>query len=230
MDCVFKAWGYVPKHRLCRKCEPLEGIFRSLGYDKKEKSKAISRIFKAYTMIKADDVLRDETSGVKKATAKLVKKLSRLSATEELKLMVDKADRIVRDLEASSVDAEEYVSEISVIGGKVFQTSTGDAEAYNIGQTLSAATTIHDMTTDLERDRRKGRFNPLKDVPPERLRSTITDLLTLFMGDPLLPYGGPQTSVFSQQVSVVSGDFWGTCIGVCTGICSALALYECCCR
>ena len=229
MDCIFKAWGYVPRHRLCTKCEPLDDIFRSLGYDKKEASKAIGRIFKAYTMIKADDVLRDETSGVKKATAKLVRKLSRLRAAPELKMVVDKADRTIRDLEASSIDAEEYLSGISVIGGQVFQTSAGDKKAFPIGQAISAATTIHDMTKDLEKDKRKGLFSPLKDVPPERLHSTTADLLASLMAEPLLPKVS-QTRVFSPQVATASAGCWETCIGVCTGICSALALYECCCR
>lgn len=230
MDCVFKAWGYVPRHRLCMKCQPLIDIFSSLGYDKKETSQAISRIFKAYTMMRADDVLRDETSGVKKATAKLVKKLSRLRTPREIKLVVEKADRTIRDMEASQIDAKEYVRRISAIGGQVFQTSARDKRAFLIGKALSAATTIHDMNKDLEGDRRKGVFNPLKNVPAERIGAITADLLTSLGGGKLLLGGGLRTRAFSPQVLLASATCWETCIGVCAGVCSALALYHCCCE
>lgn len=230
MDCVFKAWGYVPRHRLCTKCQPLMDVFSSLGYDKKETSKVISRIFKAYTMMTADDVLRDETSGVKKVTAKLLKKLSKLRTPEELKLVVEKADRTIRDMEASQIDAKEYVRQISAIGGQVFEASANDERAFPIGTTLSAATTIHDMNKDLEEDKRKGVFNPLKNVPADKISAVTADLLTSLGGDKLLLGGGPQTRAFSPQVALATSTCWQTCIGVCAGVCSALALYHCCCE
>lgn len=230
MDCIFKVWGYVPKHRFCTKCEPLENIFKSLGYDNKKASKAIDRIFRAYTVIKADDVLRDEKSMVKRAAAKLIKKLCSLKATEELGRMIGKADETIRDLEASQADAEEYVRQISFIGGEVFQTSVGDEQAFSIGRTLSAATTIHDMTKDLKEDERKGLFNPLRYAPLEKTTITTANLQTAFFGSKPLLEGGLQTRAFSPQVVLASGGFWETCFGVCAGICSAIALYRCCCE
>ncbi len=229
MDCVFKAWGYMPKHRFCTKCQPLLDIFSSLGYDKKKTSKAIGHIFKAYTMIKADDVLRDETSGVKKTAAKLVKKLSEFRTPEELKLVVEKADTTIRDLESSQIDAKEYVRRISTIGGQIFEASAEDEKAFPIGRTLSAVTTIHDMNRDLEEDKRKGVFNPLRNVPAEKISALTEDLLTHFLGSPPLLRGGARTRAFSPEVTLVGGGFWETCFGVCAGICSALALYRCCC-
>ena len=230
MDCIFKAWGYVPKHRFCTKCEPLENILKSLGHDDKKTSKAIDRIFRAYTIMKADDVLRDEKSMLKKAAAKLVKKLCGLKATEELRRMIGKADRTIRDLEASQADAEEYVRKISFIGGEVFQMSVGDEHAFPIGRTLSAVTTIHDMAKDLEEDERKGLFNPLRYVPLEKITITAANLQAAFFGSKPLLEGGLQTRAFSPQVVLASGGFWETCFGVCAGICSAIALYRCCCE
>ena len=190
MDCVFKAWGYVPKHRFCTKCEPLELIFKSLGYDMRKRTKAVDLIFRAYTMVKADDVLRDEKNGLKTATAKLVKKLCRLRVTDELGKLVEKADRTIRDLESSPADAEEYVRQVSTIGGQLFQTSADDPKAFLIGQTLSAATTVHDMIKDLEGDKQKRLFNPLKNLPKKKIDALTADLLSSRLGDtPLLPRG-----------------------------------------
>jgi len=220
----------MPKHRFCTKCEPLESIFRSLGYDDRKTSKAIDRVFRAYTMMKADDVLRDEKSRVKRAATKLIKKLCSLKATEELRRMIGKADRTIRDLEASQVDAEEYVRRISFIGGELFQTSVGDEQAFSIGRTLSAATTIHDMAKDLKEDERKGVFNPLRYVPLEKTTTITANLQTALFGNKPLSRGGPQSRAFSPQVVLASGGFWETCFGVCAGICSAIALYRCCCE
>lgn len=230
LECIFKVWGYVPKHKFCASCEPLEHAFRSLGYDKKKTSKAVNHIFKAYAMMNADDVLRDEESRAKRAAAALVKKICSLSVTEKLKRVIEKADRTIRDLEASPVDAEEYVRRVSTIGGRIFQTSTGDEKAFLIGRILSAATTIHDMTKDLERDKQKGLFNPLGNVSQDKTGAITADLKTSLFGDKALLRGSPQTRVFNPQSVLASEGFWETCLGVCTAICSALALYECCCR
>ena len=235
MDCIFKVWGYVPKHRFCTHCQPLENILKPAKHDRKKRSEAINLILRTYTALKADDVLRDEKSGIRRAFAWLIKRFCSLRLPDELNRIVEKADRTIRDLESPEIHEEEYIEHISEIGGEVFEASLGDRAAFSIGETLSAAITIHDMIKDLREDRERSCFNPLRAASYDKIAARMSELSsTIQTAFPqirpptaqnelriLNPHAGLMAQGCSESINV--------CIGVCLGICSALALYRCCC-
>jgi len=235
LDCIFKVWGYVPKHRFCTRCQPLGNILEPIEHDAKKRSEAINLILRTYTALKADDVLRDEKSSIRRASAGLIKRLCSLRLPDELNRIVIKADRTIRDLESPEIDEEEYIEHISAIGGEVFQASLGDRAAFSIGETLSAAITIHDMIKDLREDRERSCFNPLRAASYDKIAARMSELSsTIQTAFPqirpptaqnelriLNPHAGLMAQGCSESINV--------CIGVCLGICSALALYRCCC-
>jgi len=235
LDCIFKVWGYVPKHRFCTHCQPLENILELIEHDAKKRSEAINLILRTYTALKADDVLRDEKSRIRRAFAWLIKRLCSLRLPDELNRIVIKADRTIRDLESPEIDEEEYTEHISAIGGEVFQASLGDRAAFSVGQSLSAAMTIHDMIKDLREDKERSCFNPLRAASYDKIAAKMSELSSTIQTAfpqirPLVAQNGlrilnPHAGLMAQGCS----ESINVCMGVCLGICSALALYRCCC-
>ncbi len=230
MDCIFKVLGYVPEHKFCMRCEPLHVIFRSLGYDDEKASKAADIIFRTYAVLRADDVIRDERSPIKRCWAKLVKKVCSLGLSNELKDVVEKADATIRRMESANIDESGYIEGISIIGGEVFQAALGDKDAFSVGKTLSAAMTMHDMAKDLREDKRRNRFNPLKTAPSRTLVMRLTQSVNSLMPNANLL--GSKINTYNLETDFTSegcAQSCNTCVGVCAGICSSLLLYRLCC-
>ena len=235
MDCIFKVWGYVPKHRFCIHCQPLDNILEPIKHNRKKRSEAINLILRTYTALKADDVLRDENGRIRRAFAHLVKRFCSLRLPDELNRIVEKADRTIRDLESSDIDEEDYINQTSAIGGEVFQASLEDREAFLVGETLSAAITIHDMIKDLREDRRRSRFNPLEAASYDKIAERMSELsskVQTALSQIRPPTAQNGLRMINSQAGLMAqgcSESINICIGVCVGICSALALYRCCC-
>jgi hypothetical protein len=225
MDCVFKSLGYVPKHKICLHCRPLEDLLRNNGFESKNINNVVNQIFRIYSLLKADDILRDEKNIFKRSYAKIVKKIGCIGLSKELKDLVKESDKTLSKLESRNAGEEEYIEKVSNIGGEIFQKVTRDKSSFSLGKSTSAITLILDMIKDFKDDKKKGRFNPLKNLYCDISNIKFNIIINKYQKE------FSSLNFYSQQSNIVgsSAGCFQICVGVCGGICSSILLYRCCC-
>jgi hypothetical protein len=178
LDCIFKIHGIVPKKHICRSCEPLKAIFKSVGINRKMANLFSKKILRAFKLIKLEDTFRDELLH-KKIIAKIISVPLFFSLPKKIKNQLKTVNKKINLLENSKISASRYVKEVSKLGGSIFKSVTGlsyhEKDLEKIGSILTAALIVNDMNKDLKNDIKERKFNPFKKCGKQIARK-ITQL------------------------------------------------------
>ena len=174
MDCIFKIHGIVPANHFCRGCEPLNMIFGSIGYNKKEAQNQSKRILRAFQIIRLEDKYRDETKKTR-YISKAISVLLMMTLPRQLQKSLQDSNIQIRDLENFEVSPTRYINRVSKMGGLIFESAailrSQKKKLQRIGTTLSRAMLVHDMNKDLQSDLKAGKFNAFKNCSKEKAKS-----------------------------------------------------------
>ena len=183
MDCIFKIHGIVPNNHICRGCEPLKLILRSVGCSDKESIESSRTILRAFQIIKLEDIFRDEVI-LKKLVAKASSIPIMSTLPKKMKKQLKTVNRKIIQLENSEIKAIKYVKEISKLGGSIFKSVAGSADQKRkldeIGSVLTGALIVCDMNKDISNDFKNNKFNPFNKCSKETARSLTKQYLTKF--------------------------------------------------
>lgn len=182
----------------------------------------------AYIALKMDDILRDEKSWWKQLNAKMVRGYCAKSLSPQLNLLVKSSSEEIEKLESSTVELNDYVRNISRIGGNIFTSqATGDEDRKilsGLGSSVVAILSLRDMIRDFKNDIKTGAYNPLKYCPFQgayELLDYYGSRLNMFLGDKAgtMVFGGGQRG--GQRGGLCAG--WSQ-MGFCYILCM---MFEC---
>ena len=169
MKCPYKSHGFADK--CVGSCKPLETIFSYSGLTPTKSKYSSKNVLRAYAAIKLDDLMRDGNQVIKYLATKARNKMNKI-LPERLDQFITTTNQKIVDAEKFDVDLEQYLCVIGKMGGQIFNLAAPAGSSYDkhfvteAGIVSAKLMVMDDMSKDLSKDVKSGKYNPLKDAQP----------------------------------------------------------------